>query len=555
MLFNENDIEDTRSLAGRLLTDFDGIAQTIWGRRPANEKAIVAEYYADPNSHPEGDVKRIMVTALNDALDDAEIDCKIIAATAFNIESGWFSRKSRINQFGLLITFLGRQRTLYIAFTVYFAAQLSFNQLRLYKVLLSLYASVSYILVTAPRFANRFRQYVRMLTFDTLSETALPRLERDRIRASVANHAMSLSRFEGRFVFAISLLIYGMGFITLICADWWLQHLLHQRYRGLEVYHAGRWIAGGLAALLCVAIISTPTNLWKYIFGWFITVPLIVVGFFFTTDMLLFGHVTTARLLGQLHLSLHWIDQLKSALVIGLVVIAEVVTGVTVAMQLLSARMKRLPDSVLIDRLVNLLAQIDDGASHWHLSDFRQNLVFQLDQIVDLFQFYLLRESADTSDISLWKKRMRTQYCNAVRELKKWALVPKPDTRQFLAAEVSKMLVHVSLGEWDSVKRLAQLDPEEIVVQPSPLSRAADLLNTLVIGFLPLAALAVYQYLMPRYLFIHSNKPGVPPYLAGAALLWGVLTVLARMDSNLSAKVGLFKDATQLLPIPGKKQD
>jgi hypothetical protein len=100
-----------------------------------------------------------------------------------------------------------------------------------------------------------------------------------------------------------------------------------------------------------------------------------------------------------------------------------------------------------------ILTRITKRPSKWGILEIQHELAGRLEIIASCLQHNLpcrLQSDGATDD---WLQKMTTQMAAALRDLKKWVLMPKPDTRRQFITRVAETFVHAATGEWDALAR------------------------------------------------------------------------------------------------------
>jgi hypothetical protein len=116
----------------------------------------------------------------------------------------------------------------------------------------------------------------------------------------------------------------------------------------------------------------------------------------------------------------------------------------------------RCPDSVTVDYLLMALVLLEKYQSEWTDLNFKRGMNLLLEEIALCIERYVprpLRSGDDGTDT--WVKEVTREVATAIRELKKWVLTPKGDSRQNFILKIGYTFVHVVSGEWDSLERVA----------------------------------------------------------------------------------------------------
>jgi hypothetical protein len=140
----------------------------------------------------------------------------------------------------------------------------------------------------------------------------------------------------------------------------------------------------------------------------------------------------------------------------------------------------RHPDAVVADELLRILETVEKSPAEWVHMRGRRKVVRSLEVAARCLERNLpTRLSGEDAATDHWLRQRATGQAAAMRGLKRWVLVPKPDTREHFVQRVAQDLVRTTVGDWDGL----QCVEAEVV----PRSRARRLGRRLVV---PAAATA-----------------------------------------------------------------
>jgi hypothetical protein len=144
--------------------------------------------------------------------------------------------------------------------------------------------------------------------------------------------------------------------------------------------------------------------------------------------------------------------------------------------------------------------------------------------------------------IDLWLQDTATRQAASLRELKKWVLIPKSDTRNQFIVRIVAGLSQITSGNWDA---LEQRDPEKISRLQWWRSHAVAALRALYQGGLPVLGLWAFQQTSLAF------KGEYATYVTAAVFLWAMWVLITTYDPFLAAKITTFKEVVQSLPSLG----
>jgi hypothetical protein len=179
----------------------------------------------------------------------------------------------------------------------------------------------------------------------------------------------------------------------------------------------------------------------------------------------------------------------------------------------------RHPDAVVADELLRILETVEKSPAEWGQLRGRNRVLRSLELAARCLERNLpYRLRGHDVETDRWLREKAAGQAAALRGLKRWVLVPKPDTREHFIQRISQDLVRTTVGDWDG---LECADPPAAL--PSRLRRAAGLLTPIaVIGaFVALANLAPG----PLAPLLGPLAPGMIP-VVGPLLIWAVIRVV-----------------------------
>ncbi|HEX6373186.1 MAG TPA: hypothetical protein VF006_29955 [Longimicrobium sp.] len=181
---------------------------------------------------------------------------------------------------------------------------------------------------------------------------------------------------------------------------------------------------------------------------------------------------------------------------------------------------ERHPDAVVADELLRILETVEKSPAEWGQLRGRNRVLRSLELAARCLERNLpSRLPGHDAETDRWLRERAAGQAAALRGLKKWVLVPKPDTREHFIHRISQDLVRTTAGDWDGLECA-----EPSVAKPSRIRRAAGMLVPIaVIG----AFVAVLQ--IPeepgRLNVLQPLLMGLIPVL-GPLLIWAVIRVV-----------------------------
>jgi hypothetical protein len=180
------------------------------------------------------------------------------------------------------------------------------------------------------------------------------------------------------------------------------------------------------------------------------------------------------------------------------------------------------PDAVVADELLRILETMEKSPAEWRQLRGRNRVLRSLELAARCLERNLpYRLRGQDAETDLWLREKGARQAAALRGLKRWVLVPKPDTREHFLQRISQDLVRTTVGDWDG---LECADPA--VAKPSRVRRAAGLLAPIaMIGAFVVIGQAVDGPLEPMLGALKPLLGGLIPVL-GPLLIWAVIRVV-----------------------------
>ena len=132
-------------------------------------------------------------------------------------------------------------------------------------------------------------------------------------------------------------------------------------------------------------------------------------------------------------------------------------------MSLLSIRHMRLemanPDAVVVDCLLEILSVLQAKPPRWGELSVKRDLIAELEAAASTVEVDLPTQlqTGNAAD-DKWFENMTSQSAAALRNLKRWVLMPKLDTRDRFTEQVCSILVSALRGDWDNLPRETRHD-------------------------------------------------------------------------------------------------
>lgn len=182
----------------------------------------------------------------------------------------------------------------------------------------------------------------------------------------------------------------------------------------------------------------------------------------------------------------------------------------------------RQPDAVVADELLRILETVEKSPAEWTHLRGRNKVLRSLELAARCLERSLPdRLRGQDAETDRWLREKGAGQAAALRALKRWVLVPKPDTRERFIERVSQDLVRTAAGDWDGLE-CAEPAPARI----SRSIRAARVLAPIaVIGLVVVIAQDPTGDIAPLLGLMEPLAPVLIPVL-GPLLIWAVIRVV-----------------------------
>lgn len=204
-------------------------------------------------------------------------------------------------------------------------------------------------------------------------------------------------------------------------------------------------------------------------------------------------------------------------------------------------------NSFVINELLIVLLMLEKQPRQWNNMGYKKKLIAHVEEIAAIIERRM--PSASTSEdgpANKWVKTIAEEIATGFRELIKWIITPKLDTREKLIAYISDCLVLASQGDWD---RFPRSTPEKIPTPEAMRQKAIKLLRTLFIAFLPVSILTVISRVG------NNMSPTIYTYISVGSYIWAILTLLSSLDPEYNVKLNTVKSLSELITGTARSKD
>jgi hypothetical protein len=205
-----------------------------------------------------------------------------------------------------------------------------------------------------------------------------------------------------------------------------------------------------------------------------------------------------------------------------------------------NARVRKSPIAHLLYWLSDTLSEVKSMDAEWKSPEKRNSLIPKLEDAAGCVELLPLAFAMRDPGLRRWNTLVYKKRAEGIRELRKWILIPKPDTRQSLEQALGQLLDLGVVENWDGFP-VAEPDSNPAL----PWWRVA----VGKIGSLGMIAIPpVFLYLWsqsdllpPNLRLPHESVASVLPFIVG----WIIVGVLSLVDPRLGEKLELYKKATE----------
>jgi hypothetical protein len=162
-----------------------------------------------------------------------------------------------------------------------------------------------------------------------------------------------------------------------------------------------------------------------------------------------------------------------------------------------------------------------------------------LEKVAVCLQHNLCRQcQSGDAVIDMWVQNATARKAAALRELKKWVLTPKSDTRNQFIARIAANLSQVTSGNWDA---LELMEPGKISRLQLWRSYGVVALRRIFKAGVPVLVFWAFQQTSLAF------KGGDAEYVRLGACSYAVLTLIMPYDQPFGAKTTALKEVMQSL--------
>jgi hypothetical protein len=204
---------------------------------------------------------------------------------------------------------------------------------------------------------------------------------------------------------------------------------------------------------------------------------------------------------------------------------------------------RKTPDALIVSNLVQILYVVESQS--WTSWSTKNELLELLEEIAVTIEKGIRRSiRLDDAVTDSWLGERSRRMSAAMRELKKWVITPKADTREHFIEWIRRDLIIAVQGNWDAWE---QAKPGKLT-RKQWVARVYSVIRTLGIAFGPLALFYAVQQTPWALIGTPANT------LTIIAFLWMVITLIAAFDPLFEPKIDAMKNVTDMLPFIGRSK-
>jgi hypothetical protein len=183
-------------------------------------------------------------------------------------------------------------------------------------------------------------------------------------------------------------------------------------------------------------------------------------------------------------------------------------------------------DSGMVYELIRMLSTAEMNEKHWSNINFKNNIMLGLERIAIMSEHELpLALTAHDGATNYWFAKTAKEIGAGFRNLKKWILTPKDNTRELFINHIKNDLISAINGSWDNFEKCP---PETIQIQQLGGGKIKSILGDVFSGILPLGLVWLLKYLGFEF-----NGIGFD-YLITAAVGWTILSILSIFNPSIN---------------------
>lgn len=195
----------------------------------------------------------------------------------------------------------------------------------------------------------------------------------------------------------------------------------------------------------------------------------------------------------------------------------------------------KIPDSTAVVSLSEALILCMKNTTWTLLGEDKRNAIAQLERAASALErgFPAILKPLDLMT-EVWLREQCVYLASSVRELKRWLITPKPETRQALRETLSLFVSESAVGNWDALR----LDGIEPIQASSAIRHLLGTVRSLVAGIAPLGV----------SLFLLQQKVLTGPMSTPTLILTGALAlivVLKVVDPQSLDQLARARDAAR----------
>lgn len=211
-----------------------------------------------------------------------------------------------------------------------------------------------------------------------------------------------------------------------------------------------------------------------------------------------------------------------------------------------SRRIRESAGAQLTHLLIKAVNYVERAARHWQESGYKSGIVYNLESVASCLERDMVWDVAQRrQDVVLWFRDALAAKAEGVRQLSRWVLTPKTDTREHLLEQLVMLLAASARDDLDSFPAVSESRAgKRHTAWLRITATSSALLSAIVPGAVVWAAHKAHILMDPWF-----------SYGAIAAILWACVTVMSVLDPSYGDHLESFKKLSDTLRPFGKGKE
>ncbi len=201
---------------------------------------------------------------------------------------------------------------------------------------------------------------------------------------------------------------------------------------------------------------------------------------------------------------------------------------------------------IIIFDIIDAIYMAERKYERWMGFKYKEEQLRIIENIARSIEYFVPRRlSSGDVVVDEWLKETTKQVAAAMREKKKWILMPSEDTRDSFVESMASTLVYIVSDDWSALEHLETKKLTRPELRRVIASFTLKAFRTVLVALLPTLGFLIFQQTPLAITGVLRE------YIIVGLLIWGLLAFIAVLDQNFSAKISAIKDITGLLTSPG----